>query len=52
MTEKARGTMKVTVLKGNHGVKNLLAILIYDSKPVYFPSTVLDRVVLLAVQTF
>ena len=37
--------MKVAVLKGDHGVKNLLAILINDSKSVYFLSSVLGRVV-------
>ena len=44
MAEKARGTIKVAVLEGDPGVKYLLAISIYDSKPVYFLSSVLDKV--------
>ena len=44
MAQKARGTIKVAVLEGDPGAKYLLAISIYDSKPVYFLSSVLDRV--------
>ena len=45
MMERERGTVKVEILEGNPEAKNLLAISIYDSKPVYFLSTVIDRVI-------
>ena len=44
VAEKARGIVKVIVVEGDPGAKYLLVISIYDSKPVYFLSSVLDRV--------
>ena len=42
LTEK--GTVKVVVLKGDPTCTDLVAILYYDSKPIYFLSTVLQNV--------
>ena len=37
--QKARGTLKAAVLKGDPDVKNMVAVSCYDTKPVYFMST-------------
>ena len=37
--ERARGTVKAVVLKGNERVTDLVAFSIYGTKPVYFLST-------------
>ena len=42
--EEAKGTIKVAKLVGEAKCKNLLAISYYDSKPIYFLSTVLNEV--------
>ena len=42
--EKVRNTVKVAVLEGDAQIKDLLAILYYDSKPYYFLSTVINEV--------
>ena len=36
----ARGTMKAAILEGNPDCPNLIASLVYDTKPVHFLSTV------------
>ena len=42
--EKVRNTVKVAVLEGDSQVKDLVAISYYDSKPVYFLSTVIPDI--------
>ena len=41
---QVKGTVKVAVLKGDPDIKDLVAISYYDSKPVYFLTTVLQNV--------
>ena len=45
MAERARGIVKAAILEGDPEAKNLLAISIYDNKPVYIVYTVLHRVI-------
>ena len=40
--DEVRNTVKVAVLEGDHVAKDLLAISFYDTKPVYFLSTVVE----------
>ena len=40
----AQNTLKVVVLEGDKIVKDLVAISYYDSKPLYFLSTVVSEV--------
>lgn len=42
--DEVRNTVKVAVLEGDPVAKDLLAISFYDTKPVYFLSTVLEHV--------
>ena len=42
--ESIRNTVKVAVLEGDEQVQDLVAISYYDSKPVYFLSTVLPEI--------
>ena len=39
-----KGTVKVAVLEGDSDAQNVIAISYYDSKPIYFLSTVLKHV--------
>lgn len=42
--EKVRNTVKVAVLKGDEVIKDLVAVSIYDTKPVYLLSNACERV--------
>ena len=44
IADEIRNTVKVAVLNGDKTVKDLVAISFYDSKPVYFLSTVIPEV--------
>ena len=39
-----KGTVKVAVLNGDPDIKQMIAISYYDSKPIYFLSTVVRNV--------
>jgi Transposase IS4 len=39
-----RGTVKAAVLKGDDDCPNMIALSVYDSKPVYFLSMIHDRI--------
>ena len=44
LADEQRNTVKVAVLKGDSSIKDLVAISFYDSKPVYFLSSVIPEV--------
>ena len=44
VVDETRNTVKVAVLENDSSITNLLAISYYDSKPVYFLSTVIPEV--------
>ena len=44
VADETRNTVKVAVLENDSSITNLLAISYYDSKPVYFLSTVIPEV--------
>ena len=44
MILQVRNTIKVAVLEGDDDINDLVAVSYYDSKPVYFLSTVVDEV--------
>jgi len=44
MADEQRNTVKVAVLDGDSAIKDLVAISFYDSKPVYFLSSVIPEV--------
>ena len=44
MVQKYQNTIKVAKLEGDPAITNLIAISYYDSKPVYFLSTVINRI--------
>ena len=44
LADEQRNTVKVAVLKGDSSIQDLVAISFYDSKPVYFLSSVIPEV--------
>ena len=41
---KAQGTVKAAVLEGDPDMEGLVALSVYDSKPTYFMSTVMEGI--------